>query len=356
MGVRCLISYIKMEMTNYLTQTIGDLMENLLKTSTAIELDPSKEKPSTIAQNQAKMEDVASKFFKAISQSAKNIPDTIASLLYRINKELCTVFDDEVYSCQVLTRFLFLRILCSSIINPKTFKLWGGTFIFLINRFTEDIDEIRVARTLATISKFLQFAANEEVEFKEDHMQIFNKILRDNVEPIKSFFKSILEKGKQLQTSSTKIESKNLSQEQEKKCICILLTLYEEVSDLVQSQMKKEQRMSQEFQTLQKIVSEKDSIEIPELKVAPRKDGRLTRAVILKALPTDFSYIPREVSDVELASLTPNGKEPKMKFTSSYKSFQNVFPITVSPSEGSLSTKIESSSPDTSLYRSKSTQ
>jgi hypothetical protein len=57
------------------------------------------------------------------------------------------------------------------------------------------------------------------------------------------------------------------------------------------------------------------------------KIASLNSDVILQPLPTDFSYIPKEASSVKLDPLMPNGRKLKMKFTKSYRSFQNVSQI-----------------------------
>ena len=62
------------------------------------------------------------------------------------------------------------------------------------------------------------------------------------------------------------------------------------------------------------------------------KIALLNSDVILQPLSTDFSYIPREVSSVKLDPLMPNGRKLKMKFTKSYRSFQNVL-TPISPGE-----------------------
>ncbi|CAH3132087.1 unnamed protein product [Porites lobata] len=170
--------YMKMVAIPYLQKTIGDVVAKILDCKQSCELNPAKlEKGADTVVNLKQLLEFLFEAVDAIVNSAENCPRNLRYLFCCLQQNVKDRWaDNEIVRSRVVSGFLFLRLICPAIMNPKT-----------CNMMSESPSSC-AARTLTLVAKCLQNLANL-VEFgaKESFMTPVNPFILKNREKMINF-------------------------------------------------------------------------------------------------------------------------------------------------------------------------
>ncbi|KAG0349200.1 hypothetical protein BG004_000855 [Podila humilis] len=160
---KALDAYMRLVGTEYLDDTLGDILRAICKNKAACEVDPSKlEKHEDLKRR------LTEKFSGKSAQNDQDVDTELASLARYTG----------------VSGFVFLRLICPAILGPKLFHI------------VREHPEPRAHRTLTLIAKSLQGLANL-VPFgtKENWMQPMNEFINENTQSLKDFIDQICLSG-----------------------------------------------------------------------------------------------------------------------------------------------------------------
>ncbi|XP_068741233.1 ras GTPase-activating protein 1-like [Montipora capricornis] len=170
--------YMKMVAIPYVQQTIGDVVVKILDCKQSCELNPAKlEKGADTVVNLKQLLDFLFDGVGAIVNSAGNCPRNLRYLFSCLQQNVKDRWaENEVVRSRVVSAFLFLRLICPAIMNPKICNMMSET------------PSSCAARTLTLVAKCLQNLANL-VEFgvKESFMTPVNPFILKNKEKMVNF-------------------------------------------------------------------------------------------------------------------------------------------------------------------------
>ncbi|EDO36190.1 predicted protein [Nematostella vectensis] len=170
--------YMKMVAIPYLQHTIKDVILKILECKQSCELNPAKmEKGADTVVNLKQLLEFLFEAIDAIFTSAEECPKTLRYLFGCLQQNVKDKWaDNQTVRTRVVSGFLFLRLFCPAIMNPKTCNLMS------------ELPSATAARTLTLVAKCLQKLANL-VEFgaKESCMTPVNPFMQKNRERMVSF-------------------------------------------------------------------------------------------------------------------------------------------------------------------------
>ncbi|XP_031570503.1 ras GTPase-activating protein 1-like [Actinia tenebrosa] len=174
--------YMKMVAIPYLQQTIKDVIVKIMECKQSCELNPAKmEKGADTVINLKQLLEFLFEAIEAIFNSADNCPVSLQYLFGCLQQNVRDKWtDNQTVQTRVVSGFLFLRLFCPAIMNPK-----------LCNLMT-DIPSATAARTLTLVAKCLQKLANL-VDFgaKESCMTPVNPFMQKNRDKVIAFINEI---------------------------------------------------------------------------------------------------------------------------------------------------------------------
>ncbi|XP_021354731.1 ras GTPase-activating protein 1-like [Mizuhopecten yessoensis] len=165
--------YMKMTATQFVSNSLQESILRILDSKQSCELNPTLlESGADIAANRDNflyhLNDVTESIIKAIG----SCPVVLRFICGCLQRSVAAKWiNDESVRTRVVSGFIFLRLLCPAIINPKSFNL-----------ISETPTEM-ASRTLKLVAKALQNLANL-VEFgaKESFMEVINPFIKRNKE------------------------------------------------------------------------------------------------------------------------------------------------------------------------------
>ncbi|KAI3658739.1 hypothetical protein MP638_001621, partial [Amoeboaphelidium occidentale] len=177
-------TYMKVCCQEYLEETLGDVLREICELKPACEIDPTRLEPKEDSgANFQRLKDYAAKVWSNIRSSVPKLPRELRFLFARIVDLAKTKFslkDNEKSVYTAVTGFLFLRLLCPAILNPKLFRL------------CRDFPDTKTSRTFTLLAKILQCLGNlASFGMKEDYMIAMNSFLMDNSAELMEFIESI---------------------------------------------------------------------------------------------------------------------------------------------------------------------
>lgn len=192
---KALDSYMRLVGTEYLDDTLGDILRSICKNKIACEVDPSRQERSDDLKTQWKILMYNTRTcWRAVTESVGYFPRELLLVFAHLQKRLTEKFSDRGPSGELIpdsdlasqarytgvSGFVFLRLICPAILSPKLFYI------------VREHPEPRAHRTLTLIAKSLQGLANL-VMFgtKESWMVPMNEFITENTKSLKDFIDQI---------------------------------------------------------------------------------------------------------------------------------------------------------------------
>jgi hypothetical protein len=165
-------SYMKMVGMEYLENVLGNVLREIVDEKISCEVDPTRiEKKDQLKQNWSKLIGYAVAIWNNIENSRTSIPREMRILFNFIQKKVTEKFGTSNSKMQMVrftsvSGFLFLRLFCPCILNPKLFGL------------AKDYADNKTSRTLTLLAKTLQCLANlASFGVKEPYMVDMNSFI-----------------------------------------------------------------------------------------------------------------------------------------------------------------------------------
>ncbi|XP_064618499.1 ras GTPase-activating protein 1-like isoform X2 [Lineus longissimus] len=170
--------YMKMTASGFVHAAIRDSVQSIVDNKQCCELNPHMlgENPGEAVTNAQHLLDILSLVVEDVFGSTEQCPDVLRYICRCLQESANAKWEDENVRTRVVSGFIFLRLLCPAIINPRMFNL-----------ITETPSDVAV-RTLKLVAKSLQNLANL-VEFgaKEPYMGVLNPFIVTNKERMVTF-------------------------------------------------------------------------------------------------------------------------------------------------------------------------
>nr|CAH0102365.1 unnamed protein product [Daphnia galeata] len=165
--------YMKSICTPFLTAAVSETIHKLMEAKQSCELNPSKMDPGGDACANAEfLLQILDEITESILMSAEACPKTIRYICSCLQRKVMSRWPQErLVRTRVVSGFIFLRLLCPAILNPRNFNLIAET------------PSHNASRSLIMVAKCLQNLANL-VEFggKEPYMEVVNPFILKNKE------------------------------------------------------------------------------------------------------------------------------------------------------------------------------
>ncbi|KAF9320931.1 hypothetical protein BG003_004213 [Podila horticola] len=201
---KALDAYMRLVGTEYLDDTLGDILRAICKSKIACEVDPSKlEKHEDLKTQWRILMSHTRTCWRAVTESISHFPKDLPLVFSHLQRRLTEKFsgqgppaptiahdhdtDPELASLARYTGvsgFVFLRLICPAILGPKLFHI------------VREHPEPRPHRTLTLIAKSLQGLANLVLfGTKESWMVPMNEFIEENTQSLKDFIDQICLSG-----------------------------------------------------------------------------------------------------------------------------------------------------------------
>ncbi|KAI1295006.1 hypothetical protein EDD11_008058, partial [Mortierella claussenii] len=192
---KALDAYMRLVGTEYLDDTLGDILRGICKNKVACEVDPSKlDKNDDLKAQWKILKHHTRTCWFAVTESVNHFPRDLLLVFSHLQRRLTEKFSDRRPSGEMdpdselaslarytgVSGFVFLRLICPAILGPKLFYI------------VREHPEAKVHRTLTLIAKSLQGLANL-VMFgtKEAWMVPMNDFIMENTKSLKDFIDQI---------------------------------------------------------------------------------------------------------------------------------------------------------------------
>ncbi|KAK2709712.1 ras GTPase-activating protein 1-like isoform X2 [Artemia franciscana] len=174
--------YMKSVCTPFLIAALSETIQRVLESKQACELNPSKIDPNADACANAEfLLQVLDQVTDCIFLSAEACPKIVRYICGCLRRRVAMKWPNErLVKTRVVSGFIFLRLICPALLNPRQFSL------------ISDPPSLQGARSLVMIAKCLQNLANL-VEFgsKEQHMEVVNPFILKNKERMIMFLDTL---------------------------------------------------------------------------------------------------------------------------------------------------------------------
>ncbi|KAG0313980.1 hypothetical protein BGZ99_008442 [Dissophora globulifera] len=211
---KALDSYMRLFGTEYLDDTLGDILRTICKNKIGCEVDPSRLDKGDDIKTQWKILMFHTRAcWRAVTDSIDQFPKELLLVFSHLQRRLTEKFSDHGPTGEVdpdselaslarytgVSGFVFLRLICPAILGPKLFHI------------VREHPEPRAHRTLTLIAKSLQGLANL-VTFgtKEAWMVPMNEFIVENTRGLKEFIDQIClaeNTSSEIASSSTSVRS-----------------------------------------------------------------------------------------------------------------------------------------------------
>ncbi|KAJ8680102.1 hypothetical protein QAD02_015889 [Eretmocerus hayati] len=165
--------FMKSECTSFLKSALQDTILKLIDTKQSCELNPSKmDSPEDACSNAEFLLLVLDEVTLSIFTSHEMCPKSLRYICHCLQRSVVSKWPHErLVRTRVVSGFIFLRLLCPALLNPKSFNLIAES------------PSPGATRSLVMVAKCLQNLANL-VEFggKEPYMEVVNPFILKNKE------------------------------------------------------------------------------------------------------------------------------------------------------------------------------
>ncbi|KAJ8401926.1 hypothetical protein AAFF_G00375070 [Aldrovandia affinis] len=163
--------YMKATATPFVHHALKDSILKIMECRQSCELNPSKlEKNEDVSLNLAHLLNILSELVEKIFMAAEILPPTLRFIYGCLQKSVQQKWPrNTTMRTRVVSGFVFLRLICPAILNPRMFNIIA------------DPPSSTAARTLTLVAKSVQNLANL-VEFgaKEPYMEGVNPFIKNN--------------------------------------------------------------------------------------------------------------------------------------------------------------------------------
>ncbi|KAM6111490.1 ras GTPase-activating protein 1-like [Phoenicopterus ruber ruber] len=163
--------YMKATATRFVHHALKDSILKIMESKQSCELNPSKlEKNEDVNTNLAHLLSILSELVEKIFMAAEILPPTLRYIYGCLQKSVQNKWPaNTTMRTRVVSGFVFLRLICPAILNPRMFNI------------ISDSPSPTAARTLTLVAKSVQNLANL-VEFgaKEPYMEGVNPFIKSN--------------------------------------------------------------------------------------------------------------------------------------------------------------------------------
>ncbi|XP_064163080.1 ras GTPase-activating protein 1 [Anguilla rostrata] len=163
--------YMKATATPFVHHALKDSILKIMECKQSCELNPSKlEKNEDVSLNLAYLLNILSELVEKIFMAAEILPPTLRFIYGCLQKSVQEKWPrNTTMRTRVVSGFVFLRLICPAILNPRMFNIIA------------DPPSSTAARTLTLVAKSVQNLANL-VEFgaKEPYMEGVNPFIKNN--------------------------------------------------------------------------------------------------------------------------------------------------------------------------------
>ncbi|NXL22826.1 RASA1 protein, partial [Setophaga kirtlandii] len=163
--------YMKTTATSFVHHALKDSILKIMESRQSCELNPSKlEKNEDVNTNLAHLLSILSELVEKIFMAAEILPPTLRYIYGCLQKSVQNKWPaNTTMRTRVVSGFVFLRLICPAILNPRMFNI------------ISDSPSPTAARTLTLVAKSVQNLANL-VEFgaKEPYMEGVNPFIKSN--------------------------------------------------------------------------------------------------------------------------------------------------------------------------------
>uniref|UniRef100_A0A8B9SZ03 Ras GTPase-activating protein 1 n=1 Tax=Anas platyrhynchos TaxID=8839 RepID=A0A8B9SZ03_ANAPL len=163
--------YMKATATRFVHHALKDSILKIMESKQSCELNPSKlEKNEDVNTNLAHLLSILSELVEKIFMAAEILPPTLRYIYGCLQKSVQSKWPaNTTMRTRVVSGFVFLRLICPAILNPRMFNI------------ISDSPSPTAARTLTLVAKSVQNLANL-VEFgaKEPYMEGVNPFIKSN--------------------------------------------------------------------------------------------------------------------------------------------------------------------------------
>ncbi|KAK9478828.1 hypothetical protein V1514DRAFT_329875 [Lipomyces japonicus] len=169
--------------SDYLLETIGDLVQRVIDENLSCEVDPCKlSADESLDENWNKLLAYMTIFWNRVQSSSRSCPPALRRIFHNIRLQVENKFGEFLLAASYsgVSGFLFLRFFCPAVLNPKLFDL------------VNDHPPSRAQRTLTLIAKGLQGLANRtHFGYKEPWMSPMNTFLNDHIQEVNQFIADV---------------------------------------------------------------------------------------------------------------------------------------------------------------------
>ncbi|RVE68333.1 hypothetical protein OJAV_G00090660 [Oryzias javanicus] len=162
--------YMKATATPFVLHALKDTILKIMESKQSCELNPSKlEKNEDVNLNLAHLLNILSELVEKIFLAAEILPPTLRFIYGCLQKSVQRKWPNTTMRTRVVSGFVFLRLICPAILNPRMFNI------------IDDPPSSTAGRTLTLVAKSVQNLANL-VEFgaKEPYMEGVNPFIKCN--------------------------------------------------------------------------------------------------------------------------------------------------------------------------------
>ncbi|KAJ8380612.1 hypothetical protein SKAU_G00013900 [Synaphobranchus kaupii] len=163
--------YMKATATPFVHHALRDTILKIMESKQSCELNPSKlEKNEDVSLNLSHLLNILSELVEKIFMAAEILPPTLRFIYGCLQKSVQQKWPaNTTMRTRVVSGFVFLRLICPAILNPRMFNI------------ITDAPSSTASRTLTLVAKSVQNLANL-VEFgaKEPYMEGVNPFIKNN--------------------------------------------------------------------------------------------------------------------------------------------------------------------------------
>uniref|UniRef100_A0A3P8WKT1 Ras GTPase-activating protein 1 n=1 Tax=Cynoglossus semilaevis TaxID=244447 RepID=A0A3P8WKT1_CYNSE len=162
--------YMKATATPFVNHALKETIIKIMESKQSCELNPSKlEKNEDVNLNLANLLHILSELVEKIFMAAEILPPTLRFIYGCLQKSVQQKWPNTTMRTRVVSGFVFLRLICPAILNPRMFNIIA------------DPPSSTAGRTLTLVAKSVQNLANL-VEFgaKEPYMEGVNPFIKNN--------------------------------------------------------------------------------------------------------------------------------------------------------------------------------
>ncbi|XP_027205911.2 RAS p21 protein activator vap isoform X2 [Dermatophagoides pteronyssinus] len=163
--------YMKATCQDFLVKSLTDPINKVFDSKASCELNPAKlDSPSEACSNAENLLNILDEIVEVIFSNAHHCPPTVRYICASIKRAVSLKWpNDQLVRTRAVSAFIFLRLICPAILNPRHFGL------------ISEMPSETALRTLILVAKSLQNLANL-VEFgtKEPWMEVVNPFILKN--------------------------------------------------------------------------------------------------------------------------------------------------------------------------------